>query len=67
MENDQTLKIPELHFRIKLSIRPKKIPESRILYLEKYDEHTYHFAMEVFSPLTEAKINYLYAEALLFV
>ena len=24
-----------------------KIPESRILYPEKYDEHTYHFAMEM--------------------
>ena len=33
----------------------------RILYPKKYDEHTYHFAGG------GSKINYSYAEALLFV
>ena len=39
----------------------------RILYSKKYDEHTYHFGMEVPPPPWGAKINYSYAEALLFV
>ena len=65
MENEQTLKIPEFHFCTKLLRRPLKIPESRILYSEKYDERTYHFALEVSPP--GAKVNYSYAEALLFV
>ena len=45
-----------------------KITESELYTLKNYDEHTYHFAMEVPPPPPGGtKINYSYAEALLFV
>ena len=42
MENEQTLKIPEFRFQKTL-----KIPKSEFYTLKQYDEHTYHFTLEV--------------------
>ena len=61
MENEQTLKYQDF---ISAQNFPEDSKNTRILYPEKYDEHTYDFAMEV---PRSAKINYSYADALLFV
>ena len=63
MSRPQNTRISFLHKTFQKTLKNIRI---RILYPIKYDEHTYHFAMEVLPPLG-AKINYSYAEALLFV
>ena len=44
MENEQTLKYQNF---ISAQNFPENPKNTRILYPEKYDEHTYDFAMEV--------------------
>ena len=65
MENEKTLKYQNF---ISAQNFPESPKNTRMLYPEKYDEHTYDFAMEVPPPPPRlAKINYSYADALLFV
>ena len=64
MENEQTLKIPEFISAQNFPGDPKNT-RIRILYPKNTTSITYHFAMQV--PPPGAKINYSYAEALLFV
>ena len=47
MENDQTLKHPNF---ISAQNFPENPKNTRILYPEKYNEHTYDFAIEVPPP-----------------
>ena len=64
MSRPKNTRISFLHKTFQKTLKNNRI---RILYSEKYDKYTYHFAMEV-PPWGEGgKINYSYAEALLFV
>ena len=70
MENEQTQKYENFIPAQNFSEDPKNT-RIRILYPKKDDEHTYHFVMKVPRSLGGGggggKINYSYAEALLFV
>ena len=52
MENEQTLKYQNF---ISAQNFPENPKNTRILYPEKYDEHTYDFAMEVPPPPPPAR------------
>ena len=49
MENEQTQKYQNFISAQNFPEDPTKIPESEF-YTQKYDEHTYHFAMEIQPP-----------------
>ena len=66
MENEQTQKYQNFISAQNFPEDPKNT-RIRVLYPKKYDEHSYHFAMEMPPPPPQKKINYSYAEALLFV
>ena len=65
MENEQTQKYQNLISAQNFPEDPKNT-RIRILYPKKYNEHTYHFAMEMLPRGGGGKINYSYEEALLF-
>ena len=66
MENEQTQKYQNF-ISAQNFLEDPKIPESEFYTLKKYNEHTYHSAMECPPPPPPPPINYSYAEALLFV
>ena len=68
MENEQTQKYQNFISAQNFPEDPKKCQQN--LYPKNYDEHAYHFAMEMSStPPREGgggKINYSYAECFLY-